>query len=121
MVDGLWHGLFGGNSNGAFWILGGDADNPVKGPNGAWSAAIDVLCDSNQPPLEKNKSQRAFDKAREKAYRERPFNPFDSFLSVSGLIGYGRGGRVLSAVYNIYRWTESLTGSRKILGIIHLN
>jgi len=100
LADQLWHAFLGNQSNPVFWMLGGDADSPVKGPEGAWSAAIVGLCDSHRDdPSRVNLDDLG---------RDDPFNPFDSFLDARGLIGQAEGGDALKAVFDIYGWAEAI-------------
>jgi len=101
VADGLWHSFLGGGKNTGFWLLGGDADNPVRGPSGAWSAAICSVCDEHRP--------KSDDGWHEKAMAKLPFNPFDEFLSIHGLLRQSEHGAVREAVYNIYGWSEFLS------------
>lgn len=100
--DSLWHSFLGGDRNTAFWLMGGDADNPVRDPKGAWSAAIISMCEGHQPKTES-------DKFWERSRRDKTFDPFDGFLDIPGLLGQSEHGKVRRAVYNVYGWSEFLS------------
>jgi hypothetical protein len=93
----LWHSFLGRNSNGAFWIFGGDHNNEVRGAGGAWSTAILGQCEAHRPD-----ENRDWFEERE---RGMPFDPFDSALTVSGLLEHP----YRNAIYEIYAWSEQLS------------
>lgn len=43
------HALYGKRSDGSYWILGGELENPVRGHNGPWSSAIIFQCEEHRP------------------------------------------------------------------------
>lgn len=98
-ADTLWNGFLGSHSNGAYWILGGDAGNPVRGPNGPWSAAIVSLCDEHRkdPSVIRTKD----------LLKDAPFDPFEGYLDIPGLLSNSEEyGGLRKTIYKIYGWTE---------------
>lgn len=96
LLDQVWHAYLGGDSNGIFWLLGGDFNNPVRGPGAPWSTAIIAQCEAARPsPHSDWESRRS----------ERPFDPFDGYLDVPGLLS----GAFQKTVYDTYAWTEQLS------------
>src|SRR3990167_9086818 len=52
-VGRLWHAFLGGRSNGAYWILGGDADNGVTSESrGPWAVAVRAHLEDSRRKVE---------------------------------------------------------------------
>lgn len=96
----LWHAAFGGTSNGAFWFLGGEADNPIRREAGPWSVAVASHCAEHRNEKGALKIRRG---------PGAPFDPFDGFLDVNGLLAQARDGKVLAGVHTAYQQTEALS------------
>jgi len=93
--DKLWHALLEGKRDSAYWILGGDLDSGVTGPNSPWGVLIEAQCEEAQASEEPSRD-------------DLPFDPFRCFLSVEGLAGQGVDGEFRRNVLGIYREVESL-------------
>lgn len=95
--DQLWHGLLRGESNSAFWILGGALTSGVRGPYSPWGVAIGALCEGARQPQRHWKSDF--------------FDPFEGFLDVLGLLSQADNGQFCRDVFLIYHQVESLVYS----------
>lgn len=96
-TDQLWHAYLGGDSNGAFWLLGGDHNNPVTQEGAPWSTAIMYQCETNRPRVDGVVTWEELS--------SKEFNPFRGFLDVPGLLPK----TYQKKVYEIYGWTEQLS------------
>lgn len=95
-IDRLWHAALGGGGNGVYWLIGGEADNPIRREAGPWSVAVAAHCSDHR-------NERGVVKI------SAPFDPFNGFLDVHGLLTKAGNGKVLAGVYTAYRQTEALS------------
>jgi hypothetical protein len=98
----LWHAYLGGQSNGVFWLFGGDANNTVTAPGAPWSTAIISHCEAAnyEIKLDNDEWERDYRK------REKEFNPLDSdWLGIPGLLEV----KADQKVFQIYLWSEQLS------------
>jgi hypothetical protein len=91
-VDQLWDAFLGKTRNGAHWIIGSSASNPVAWDTiSPWGVAINHHC----AELLK-KEQDIFAKDR--------FDAFEGFLDIPGLLG--QAGMIYRNVYEIFAYSE---------------
>jgi len=96
-LDQVWHAYLGAGSNGMFWIIGGDHNNPVEKPGAPWSTAIIAQCERNRPLPADTVSW-------DELAGKQPFDPFDNFLDVRGLLPLDYH----KLIFDTYAWTEQL-------------
>lgn len=94
LLDGLWHQYLGSKTNGIFWLLGGDFNNPIEHTGSPWSSALMLHFAQSKPDL-LEKADDYFD----------PFDPFDKFLDLKNLLP----GQLRGLLYEVQAWTEQLS------------
>lgn len=99
LIDDLWHGLLGKNTNGLHWITGSSATNTITwDTNTPWGTAINHHCCGLL------KEEKDFWKEHED---RKLFDAFEGFLNIEGLLS--QTDRKCAFVYSVYLWTEQLS------------
>jgi len=92
----IWASIFGSASNSVHWFMGSSATNEVIKENSPWAVAL-----MGHWKVEREKDN-FFNKVQENA----PFDPFDGFLDISGILELE--SKSFARVYDVYAWTEQL-------------
>ena len=92
LTNSLWHNFFHSDSNSTHWLFGSSAYNTITSESmSPWAVAVRNNCEKSL-------------KEKEDYYEKEKFNPFDSFLSVRGLL---KGE--LKTYFEIFSWVEQLS------------
>jgi len=97
--DQLWHSFLGRVSNSSHWIIGSSVSNTITWSSiSPWALGVKHHCDD----ILKEESE-ALKSRHDPDYKE-PFNAFDYFLSIEGLLS--NANKEASKIFKIYSWSE---------------
>ena len=97
-IDSLWHIFIGSQSNDSHWIFGSGSDRRItKDSLSPWAIAIKYRCSE---AVKEDEDSDSNNELRDK------FNPFDSFLSIQGLIR--SKNKLNSLIFQVYQEAEQL-------------